>query len=59
MNERNQLQDILGEEAVFLIPQPISIVLPLTYGIHLLKGIMLKGHGLEELLLEFGVATIF
>ena len=51
----------------FLVPietlpdflQPFSSVVPLTYGIFLFKGIMLKGHGLEELWFEFGMIAAF
>lgn len=51
----------------FLVPietlpdflQPFSAIVPLTYGIIVFKGIMLKGHGLEELWFEFGVIALF
>ncbi|MHA2270509.1 MAG: ABC transporter permease [Candidatus Hodarchaeales archaeon] len=51
----------------FLVPiqtlpnlmQHLSNIVPLTYGIIVFKGIMLKGHGLEELWFEFGVISLF
>ncbi|MFQ5978612.1 MAG: ABC transporter permease [Candidatus Heimdallarchaeota archaeon] len=51
----------------FLVPietlpgflQSVSAVVPLTYGIIILKGIMLKGHGLEQMWFEFGIIAIF
>ncbi|MFX1513496.1 MAG: ABC transporter permease [Promethearchaeota archaeon] len=51
----------------FLVPieslpeilQPISSIIPLTYGIQMLRGIMLKGYGIADLWLEFSVIGIF
>ncbi len=51
----------------FLVPietlpdwlEPFSNIVPLTYGIRVLKGIMLKNHGLGELWFEFGVIFAF
>ena len=37
--------------------EPISYIVPLTYGINLFEGIMLKGWGFKELWLEFTVIT--
>jgi ABC-2 type transport system permease protein len=37
--------------------QPISYVVPLTYGINLFEGIMLKGWGFKELWLDFTVVA--
>lgn len=37
--------------------QPISYAVPLTYGINLFEGIMLKGWGFKELWLEFTVVA--
>jgi hypothetical protein len=52
MNERDQMQDFLGEEGAFFESQPISIIASLIQGIPLLKGIMLNGHVLKELCLN-------
>jgi len=37
--------------------QPISYIVPLTYGINLFEGIMLKGWGFKELWLDFTVVA--
>ena len=37
--------------------QPVTYAVPLTYGINLFEGIMLKGWGFAELWLEFTVIT--
>lgn len=38
--------------------QPLAEVIPLTYGIRITRGIMLKGYGLAELWFEFFVVTV-
>ncbi|MFX1513499.1 MAG: hypothetical protein ACFFCQ_13015 [Promethearchaeota archaeon] len=35
------------------ILQPFSEIIPLTYGIRILKGIMLKGYGITDIWFEF------
>ena len=37
--------------------QPISYIVPLTYGINLFEGIMLKGWGFKELWVDFLVVA--
>jgi ABC-2 type transport system permease protein len=39
--------------------QPFSLALPLTYGIEIFKGIMLKGYGIVDLWIEFLVIISF
>ena len=37
--------------------QPVSYIVPLTYGINLFEGIMLKGWGFKELWIDFTVVA--
>jgi len=37
--------------------EPLSYVFPLTYGVNIIKGIMLKGWGFKELWLDFVILT--
>ncbi|MHA1205755.1 MAG: ABC transporter permease [Candidatus Heimdallarchaeaceae archaeon] len=37
--------------------EPLSFVFPLTYGVNIIKGIMLKGWGFKELWLDFVILT--
>jgi ABC-2 type transport system permease protein len=46
-------------ESLPTILQPFAEIVPLTYGIRMTRGIMLKGYGLEELWIEFIVILFF
>jgi ABC-2 type transport system permease protein len=50
---------IFPVEAIPIAIRPLSYILPLTYFLEIIRGIMIKGIGLEELAIPFAALVIF